>query len=175
LSNSASSGPGDQWRIHSQWFYPKVRANSAVPLKLAVRRNRVDGVRMEKKKTIVSLRFEHRKQEPLSTTMFRRRFVTYLASAFVVVGVALGIGVIGYHSLESMSWVDSFLNASMILGGMGPVSQLNTNAGKLFAGVYALFSGLVFLVVAGLMFGPLVHRLLHLFHYEAEREFDKSQ
>jgi len=145
------------------------------PPPIPIRRNRVDGVRMEKKRTIVSLRFEHRKQEPLSTTMFRRRFVTYLASAFVVVGAALGIGVIGYHSLESMSWVDSFLNASMILGGMGPVSQLNTNAGKLFAGVYALFSGLVFLVVAGLMFGPLVHRLLHLFHYEAEREFDKPQ
>jgi hypothetical protein len=141
----------------------------------ATRPNHVDGVRMEKKRTIVGLRFEHRKQEPLSTMRFCRRLVTYLASAFVVVGAALGIGMIGYHSLESLGWVDAFLNASMILGGMGPVSQLNTNAGKLFAGVYALFSGLVFLVVAGLMFGPLVHRLLHLFHYEAESEFEESQ
>lgn len=77
---------------------------------------------------------------------------------------------LGYHEFESMSWLDSFLNAAMILGGMGPVDVLHTQAGKLFAGLYALFSGLMFLVAAGLFFSPLVHRLLHKFHFEADGE-----
>ena len=77
---------------------------------------------------------------------------------------------LGYHALENLSWIDSFLNASMILGGMGPVNELKTEAGKLFAGLYALFSGIVFLVIAGIIFAPLVHRLLHRFHFEADDE-----
>lgn len=76
----------------------------------------------------------------------------------------------GYHYLENLPWLDSFLNASMILGGMGPVSDLKTDGGKLFAGSYALFSGLIFIVVAGMLFAPLVHRILHRFHFETEDE-----
>ena len=87
---------------------------------------------------------------------------------FGVVAVALAIGMAGYRWTESMDWVDAFLNAAMILGGMGPVGELRTTAGKLFAGAYSLFSGVVFLVVVGVMFAPLAHRLLHRLHIEGE-------
>jgi hypothetical protein len=76
----------------------------------------------------------------------------------------------GYHFLEGFSWIDSLLNASMILGGMGPVNPLQTNNGKLFASAYALFSGMIFLVIIGVLFAPLFHRFLHHFHLEAEEE-----
>jgi hypothetical protein len=114
--------------------------------------------------------FEHRQQKPIPLKAFLIRQGRYLLSASLLLAFGLGIGVIGYHELETMSWIDSFLNAAMILGGMGPVDILHTQAGKLFAGVYALFSGLMFLVAAGLFFSPLVHRLLHKFHFEAEDE-----
>jgi hypothetical protein len=80
---------------------------------------------------------------------------------------ALGLGMAIYHWAAGMPWTDSFLNAAMILGGMGPVNQLSTNGAKVLAGLYALFSGLVFLVVAGAMLGPLVHTVLHRFHVES--------
>ena len=101
----------------------------------------------------------------------RRRFRSHLARnagiAVAVLVVSLAIGMAGYHWLAPMPWLDAFVNAAMLLGGMGPVNELKTEAGKLFAGLYALFSGLVFLVVAGLIFTPLVHRLLHRFHIGA--------
>lgn len=112
--------------------------------------------------------FEHRQQKPIPFSTFLVRQAQYLFSAFLLLAIGLGIGVIGYHEFESMSWLDAFLNAAMILGGMGPVDVLHTQAGKLFAGLYALFSGLMFLVAAGLFFSPLVHRLLHKFHFEPE-------
>jgi len=98
--------------------------------------------------------FEHRHQKPIPLSAFLIRQAQYLLSAFLLLAFGLGIGVIGYHEFESMNWIDSFLNASMILGGMGPVDVLHTQAGKLFAGVYALFSGLMFLVAAGLFLAP---------------------
>lgn len=85
-----------------------------------------------------------------------------------MVFVALGIGMVGYHHFEKMSWVDAFANAAMILSGMGPLGPLTTNAGKLFAGFYALFSGLVFIVVTGILLAPAAHRLMHRFHMESE-------
>ena len=88
----------------------------------------------------------------------------------IALGVDLGslvIGMLGYHFLEGIPWVDSLLNAAMILGGMGPVNTLHTTAGKLFASFYALYSGVVFVVVAGILFAPVVHRFLHHFHLEA--------
>ena len=112
--------------------------------------------------------FEHRQQKPIPLRAFLIRQGQYVFSACLLLSIGLGVGVIGYHEFESLSWLDSFLNAAMILGGMGPVDVLHTEAGKLFAGIYALFSGLVFLVAAGLFFSPLVHRLLHKFHFEAE-------
>jgi len=114
--------------------------------------------------------FEHRDQKPIPLGAFLLRQGQYLFSSFLLIAIALGVGVLGYHEFESLSWLDSFLNAAMILGGMGPVDVLHTEAGKLFAGCYALFSGLIFLVAAGLFFSPLVHRLLHKFHFDAEPE-----
>src|SRR5450631_3869119 len=87
-----------------------------------------------------------------------------LGVAFIV--VALGVGMIGYHSFEQMSWVDAFVNAAMILSGMGPVTTLQTEGGKIFAGCYALFSGIAFITSLGVVFAPAVHRFLHKFHLE---------
>jgi hypothetical protein len=83
---------------------------------------------------------------------------------------SLGIGMVGYHYLESLSWIDSLLNASMILGGMGPVNALQTDAGKIFASFYALYSGIILLASVGVLATPVFHRLLHRFHLELEGE-----
>jgi flagellar biosynthesis protein FliR len=112
--------------------------------------------------------FEYKTQKPIPLRAFILRQGRFLLSSFILLAIGLGIGVIGYHQFESMSWLDSFLNAAMILGGMGPVDTLHTEEGKIFAGLYALFSGLVFLVAAGLFFSPLVHRLLHKFHFDED-------
>ena len=79
---------------------------------------------------------------------------------------SLAFGMVGYHDLEGLPWVDAFLNASMLLGGMGPVDMPHTEAGKLFAGLYALYSGMLFLVLAALILAPVFHRVLHRFHLE---------
>lgn len=80
------------------------------------------------------------------------------------------IGIVGYHEFEGMSWVDATVNAAMILGGMGPITELHTNAGKLFAAAYALFSGIVFLVAIAVLLAPAVHRFLHRFHIELDSD-----
>lgn len=85
------------------------------------------------------------------------------------IACALGLGMSGYHGFEGMSWTDAFLNASMILSGMGPVSTLETEGGKLFAGFYALFSGLAFVAVMALVFAPVIHRFFHKIHLESGR------
>lgn len=79
--------------------------------------------------------------------------------------MSLGAGMIGYVQLEQLSWMDAFLNSAMLLGGMGPVNPPKTDAGKLFAGIYALYAGLVFIVTAALVFTPIVHRVIHHFHW----------
>jgi hypothetical protein len=112
--------------------------------------------------------YEHRNVPLLSRAKFLRRVARNLSVALVVIGIALGIGVIGYHWLGRLTWVDSLLNASMILGGMGPVDILHSAAAKIFASLYALFSGLAFIGIAGLMLGPFAHRLLHTFHVEGK-------
>ena len=111
---------------------------------------------------------ENRRQKPLSPAQFRARLGRYLLVATGLVAVSLFVGMAGYHQLEGLCWVDAFLNAAMILGGMGPVAPLTTAAGKIFAGLYALFAGLVFLAVIGLVFAPLIHRLLHQFHFDED-------
>ena len=92
--------------------------------------------------------------------------------AFLLIFVALFIGVAGYHWTAGLSWIDALLNASMILGGMGPVNLLTTTGGKVFASAYALFSGLMFIAVMGVVFSPLLHRMLHKFHMD-DRDFPK--
>jgi ABC-type glycerol-3-phosphate transport system permease component len=109
--------------------------------------------------------FEGRNEPLLSRTAFIRRFMGHGAVALAVVAISLLLGMAGYHLLEGLSWLDAFLNAAMLLGGMGPVHELVTPAGKLFAGFYALYAGLVFITVAGILSAPLVHRLLHRFHW----------
>ena len=112
-----------------------------------------------------------RHHEPLiSRKAYLRRIARSGGLASAAVFAALFLGVSGYHWIEGLTWVDSILNASMILGGMGPVAELHTTAGKLFAAAYALFSGLMFIVVAGLLFAPVIHRFLHIFHLEAGGE-----
>ena len=109
---------------------------------------------------------EHRNHLLLSRAKFMRRVARQSALALLVVAFALGIGILGYHFIAHLAWIDALLNASMILGGMGPVDPLHSNAAKIFASMYALFSGLAFIGIAGLMAAPFAHRLLHRFHIE---------
>src|SRR5438105_3798676 len=112
--------------------------------------------------------YEHRSHPLLSRAKFARRVFRHLLLALLAIGVALGLGVIGYYCIGGLSWIDSVLNASMILGGMGPVDPLHSSAAKLFASFYALFSGLAFIGIASLMVAPFAHRLLHTFHIEGK-------
>lgn len=108
--------------------------------------------------------YEHRKQPLLTRVEFRMRVVRHLILVLLILFSGLGIGILGYHSLGELNWVDSLLNASMILGGMGPVDPLHSSTAKIFASCYALFSGLAFIGVASLIVAPFAHRLLHSFH-----------
>lgn len=110
------------------------------------------------------LDFESR-HEPLAPLhIFRNRLLSAIYLAVALVFVSLLGGMLGYHRLEGMSWTDAYLNAAMILSGMGPIGSLNTEAGKIFAGSYALYSGLVVVVSTGIILAPVVHRFLHRFH-----------
>jgi hypothetical protein len=115
------------------------------------------------------LRFESKQQPLLSRAAFARRLAWNFMAASALIGVSLGGGMIGYHTTENMAWIDAFSNASMILSGMGPLDPLKTWGGKLFAGLYALYSGLVLILASGIILAPLVHRLFHRFHLEAQQ------
>jgi hypothetical protein len=110
--------------------------------------------------------YEHRGQPPLTRRQFLRRLLRHGGYAAIFVAISLAIGIAGYMALGGLSFVDAFLNASMLLGGMGPVGALDSTAVKIFAAIYALYSGLVLLVVAGIMLAPVFHRVLHRFHWE---------
>ena len=112
--------------------------------------------------------FEHYREQLLPKPKFYARLARNVGIGLLMILVSLGIGMIGYHNFENMSWTDAFVNASMILSGMGPVTSLQSHSGKIFAGFYALFSGLAFVVIIGVIFAPLVHRFLHKFHLEYE-------
>jgi uncharacterized protein involved in cysteine biosynthesis len=112
--------------------------------------------------------YERRDHPLMSRAKFLRRVVRHFVGVQIFVAVALGIGMLGYHLLAHLNWVDSLLNASMILGGMGPVDPLQSTAAKVFASFYALFSGLAFIGIAGVMLAPFAHRLLHRFHIEGK-------
>jgi hypothetical protein len=113
--------------------------------------------------------YEPRSYPLLSRAKFIRRVGRHALIALLFVAVALGVGVVGYHWLGHLNWIDSLLNASMILGGMGPVDPLQSNAAKVFASCYALFSGLAFIGIAGVLLAPFAHRLLHRFHLEVTK------
>ena len=112
--------------------------------------------------------YEHRKKPLLSRPQFYRRVVAHLSFSMFAVSLALGIGVLGYHILGKLDWVDAILNAAMILGGMGPVDRLDGDAAKLFSSGYALFSGLFFIGISALLIAPFAHRLLHTLHMDDE-------
>ena len=112
--------------------------------------------------------YEHRTHHLLSRAEFARRVARHGALALFLLGLALGIGILGYHFLGELDWLDSLLNASMILGGMGPVDALHKPSAKLFAACYALFSGLVFIGVASVLVAPFAHRLLHSLHLDEQ-------
>jgi hypothetical protein len=112
--------------------------------------------------------YERRSDPIASRARFRARMGRHLAAALAFVVVSLFIGIAGYHYLEQLPWLDAFLDASMILGGMGPVRPPETPGGKLFAGLYALYSGLVFLVTAGVLLAPVLHRAMHKFHWQKD-------
>lgn len=97
---------------------------------------------------------------------FIRKLARNLLIGMSIIAASLVLGMVGYHHFEEMSWTDAYVNAAMILSGMGPLNPIKTEAGKLFAGTYALFSGILFLVVIAFIFTPVIHRFLHLFHIE---------
>ena len=120
------------------------------------------------------LRYESKHQPLLSRQAFARRLARNFALASLLVGVSLVVGMLGYRYLEGMEWIDAFANASMILSGMGPLGPLQTWGGKLFAGLYALYSGLLMILATGIVFAPVVHRLLHRFHIESDERESKG-
>ncbi|MGZ7036835.1 MAG: hypothetical protein ACXVJO_01580 [Thermoanaerobaculia bacterium] len=119
------------------------------------------------------MRYERRTERLLPRAQFLRRVAGHVAIGFSMVAVALFIGVAGYHWLAHLRWVDALVNASMILGGMGPVDPLPNDASKIFASLYALFSGLVFIALLAVVLAPFLHRLIHAFHL-AQKD-DKSE
>jgi hypothetical protein len=110
--------------------------------------------------------FEHKSHPLLPRHLFFRRMLFSALLGLVLVAVSLAIGMMGYHYYESMSWVDAFVNAAMILSGMGPLLPINTYGGKVFAGFYAIYSGIALISIAGIIFAPVFHRFLHKFHLE---------
>jgi hypothetical protein len=110
--------------------------------------------------------FEPRHQPLAPRRVFLRRFARSFLMGQAIVVVSLAVGMAGYRFIEGMAWDDAFANAAMILSGMGPLGELKSTAGKIFAGCYALYSGLAVIVIVGITFAPVVHRFLHRFHLE---------
>ena len=113
--------------------------------------------------------YEHHKQPLAKRSVFAKRLAVNGIVGLILLAFSLGMGMVGYHFLEGLSWIDSLLNASMILGGMGPVTPLQTVAGKIFASFYALYSGVVLLAAVGILAAPIFHRFLHHFHLAEDK------
>lgn len=118
--------------------------------------------------------FEKHHEPMLPTNVFLLRLLHFGGLAFGLTLTWWSVGILGYHLLAGLDWVDAILNSAMIVGGMGPVDALHTVAAKLFASVYAVCSGVVFIGVAGILFVPIAHRVLHHFHLEAESDADNA-
>ena len=112
------------------------------------------------------LSYEHRNDQLAPRSVFIKRVIAALAVALGLILTALVIGIAGYHFIAGFNWIDSLLEASMILGGMGPIKELPTDTAKVFASIYALFSGIVFIGVMGIILSPVVHRIMHKFHVD---------
>jgi hypothetical protein len=114
------------------------------------------------------MHFEHRREPILPLPQFVLRLARSFGVGLILVVVSLAVGIVGYHRLLTLSWIDAFVNAAMILSGMGPLAVPQTFAAKLFAGLYALYSGLAVLAIAGIVFAPVVHRFLHYLHADPD-------
>lgn len=117
---------------------------------------------------VFNFHFENRRNPLLPFRAFLNRQMVFILGGSLILGVSLGIGMIGYHSLAGLSWIDSFYNACMILTGMGPTSAMPSDLAKVFSGCYALFSGVLFLTTVAVMLAPVAHRLLHRLHIEPD-------
>jgi hypothetical protein len=106
---------------------------------------------------------------------FRARLIKTASLGFALIAASLVVGMLGYHYIAEQTWPDSFLNAAMILSGMGPIGELNSTAAKIFAGSYALYSGLALILIAGIILAPIVHRFLHKFHLESGKKAGGEQ
>jgi len=113
-------------------------------------------------------RYEHKSQPLVSREDFLRRLGRNALVALSIIGVSLVVGIIGYRTLEGMEWIDAFVESAMLLGGMGPIHAPLTVSGKIFAGVYALYSGILVIGTAGIILAPIFHRVLHSLHVEDE-------
>jgi hypothetical protein len=116
--------------------------------------------------------FEKHHEPILSATAFRNRVLRFASLALAITLIWWGVGILGYHFLDGLDWIDAILNAAMILGGMGPVDALTSPAAKLFASVYAITSGIVFIAATGLLFSPIIHRVYHHFHLDMGSDED---
>jgi len=117
---------------------------------------------------------EHSKSHLAPQRIFRRRLLNAGIISAAIFVFSLSVGIFGYHYLANLSWVDSFLNASMILGGMGPVDMLKNNTAKIFAGCYSLFSGVAFLSGMAIFLTPILHRFLHKFHLDPDEDVNNN-
>ncbi len=113
--------------------------------------------------------YEPRTLRPLPRALFIQRLLRHGGLLLLLLAVSLAFGMTGYRVFEHLTWIDAFLNAAMLIGGMGPVDLPRTAGGKLFAGCFALYSGLLVLVAAGLVLAPVMHRVLHKFHWSDDR------
>jgi hypothetical protein len=116
------------------------------------------------------VRYEHRKQPLLPRQSFVRRLIYAAFLSAILLALWTAVGMVGYHLLAGLSWIDAFLNSAMIVGGMGPVDVLKNEPAKVFAGFFAILSGVIFLSVFGLLIGPVFHRFLHRFHLETDEQ-----
>lgn len=121
------------------------------------------------------IRYEHKGEPIVSREAFLRRLGRNAVVALSIIGVSLVAGIIGYRTLEGMDWIDAFLESAMLLGGMGPIHAPATVAGKLFAGVYALYSGILVIGTAGIILAPIFHRVLHSLHVEDDDDEKRDE
>lgn len=115
------------------------------------------------------MKFEQHRQPLASRKVFLQRMFRFVGYAILFLTVSLSLGIIGYHYICQLSWIDSLLDACMILAGMGPVSTIPNNAGKVFASIYAVFSGVAFLTTFSILIAPILHRLLHRLHLNSDK------
>jgi hypothetical protein len=120
------------------------------------------------------MNFEHKLQPLAPPHVYHRRLRRGAMFAGLVIAFSLAVGIIGYHFAAGLKWLDALVNASMILGGMGPVDPVTSAGGKWFESIYALYSGIALLTSVGVLFAPAVHRFLHRFHIEAEGDGAKE-